>query len=200
MTSTSLEDVMTATGDDAELTEDAVRAMFANATGLDLDQWAGAWEIVDSAVIGAQADLTGLHMRPGGWVLNLRASAVRAVLAAALLGGVMWPAGFDQLPGDVLPKVLPLLIDVRRCRLTRSERRLLVDLRLSESASQMAYPWPAEALYGRLPEDVQSRVSPVDFVDFLDHLVQTGEADRSDHDEVSLRHPGHPAWIRITIE
>lgn len=199
MSGSSLEDIVAGAGD-GELTDDALRLLFSDVTGLDLDRWAGAWETVESAVLATRADLTGLHMRPGGWVVNLRASAVRAVLVAALLGGAMWPAGFDQLPGDVLPKVLPLLIDIRRSRLTRSEKRLLVDLRLSQTASQMAYPWPVEALYGQLPDEARTRVSPVDFADFIDHLVQVGEADRVDHDEMKLRSPGRPAWLRITIE
>lgn len=199
MTSSLFDEIVSdAPGD--ELTDTAVRALFADATGIDPDRWPATWEAVETAILGAQADLTGLHMRPGGWVINLRASAMRAVLVAALLGGTLWQAGSDQLPADVIPKVLPLLVDIRRSRLTRSEKRLLVDLRLSETTERMGFPWPVEALYGRLPAEVQNRVSPVDFAEFVEHLLQVGEADRSKHDEVRLRPAGRPAWIRLTIE
>ncbi len=183
-----------------DLTDKGLRQLFADATGLDQDRLADAWEAVEDAVLAALPDRTGLHVRPGGWVVNLGSSVVRTVVAAALVGGALWHGGLDQLPGYVAPAVLPLLVDVRKVRLTRAESRLLVDLRLSQTATQMNWPWSADALYSRLPPQVQERVPPGDFADFIDRLVQAGEADPAGYDEVRLRPAGHPAWIRICIE
>ncbi len=145
-------------------------------------------------------DLAGLHVRPGGWIIDLRDSATRTVLAAALVGGMMLPAGFDQLPAYVLPAVLPLLIDVRKVRLSRGDRKLLLELRLSQTPAQAAISWTPDALYGRLPAVVQQQVSPIDFADFVDRLVQAGEVDDAGSDEVVVRPANKPAWIRISVE
>ncbi len=174
--------------------------MLTDATGLEQDRLADAWEAVEDAVLATLPDAAGLQVRAGGWVVNIRSSMVRTMVAAALVGGALWHAGLDQLPGYVAPAVLPLLVDVRKVRLTRAENRLVVDLRLSQTATQMDWPWSADALYSRLPQDVQERVPPGDFADFIDRLVQAGEADPAGYDEVRLRSAGRPAWIRVTIE
>jgi hypothetical protein len=183
-----------------DLTDTRLRQLFVDVTGLDQDRLVDAWEVVEDAVLAALPDGTGLRVRPGGWVVNVRSSAVRTAVAAALVGGALWHVGFDQLPGYVAPAVLPLLVDVRKVRLTRAESRLLVDLRLSQTAAQMDWPWSADALYSRLPPQVQERVPPGDFADFIYRVVQAGEADPAGYDEVRLRPAGHPAWIRICIE
>lgn len=112
----------------------------------------------------------------------------------------MLPAGFDQLPAYVLPAVLPLLIDVRKVRLSRGDRKLLLELRLSQTPAQAAISWTPDALYGRLPAVVQQQVSPIDFADFVDRLVQAGEVDDAGSDEVVVRPANKPAWIRISVE
>lgn len=183
-----------------DLTDTKLRQLFADATGLDRDRLAEAWDAVEDAVLATLPDGTGLHVRPGGWVVNVRSSVVRTVVAAAIVGGALWHVGLDQLPGYVAPAVLPLLVDVRKARLTRADNRLLVDLRLSQTTAQMDWPWSADALYGRLPPHVQGQVPPGDFADFIDRLVQAGEADPADYDEVRLRPAESPAWIRITLE
>ncbi len=183
-----------------KLTDDTLRNLFADVTGLEPDRRSDAWETMEDAVLGSHPDGTGLHVRPGGWVVDIRSSAVRTVLAAAIVGGAMWVGGLDQLPGHVLPAVLPLLVDVRRTRLSRADNRLLIDLRLSQTAAQTGWPWPADALYGRLPPEIQARVHQGDFADFIDRLVQVGEADPAGYDEVKLRPAGRPAWIRINVQ
>lgn len=180
------------------LSLEQVRDLFQEVTGLSgLD---AAFEQVEDALLAGLGELPGLQVRPGGWVIDLRASAVRTVLAAALVGGVMWRAGLDQLPGYVLPAVLPLLVDVRQVRLTHGDRKLLLELRRAQTPAQVPLPWSADALYGRLPATVQQQVSPVDFADFVQRLVQAGEANRAQSEEVVLRQAGDPAWIRITVE
>ncbi|GAA3302948.1 hypothetical protein GCM10020218_099460 [Dactylosporangium vinaceum] len=119
----------------------------------------------------------GLQMRPGGWTVDLSGTVARFAVASALIAGVMWHEGLDQLPGFLFPQVLPLLFDVRRARLTKQDERLLLQLRMHTTTEQLAYPWPAEALYARLPDDLRGKVSPVDFEDFVTRLVQVGEAD-----------------------
>jgi hypothetical protein len=121
-----------------DLTDSELRLLFTDVTGLDEDNLAGAWETVEDAVLAALPDGTGLRVRPGGWVVDIRSSVVRTVLAAALVGGALWHAGLDQLPAYVAPAVLPLLVDVRKARLTRADNRLMVDLRLSQTTAPLS--------------------------------------------------------------
>jgi hypothetical protein len=189
--------------DDA-LDGEALTRQRALAVWEDLTGWApadrpDAWDAFEDAVRGSLDPAAGLQVRPGGWTVDLAGTIARTSVAAALIAGAMWPAGLDQLPAYVLPQVLPLLFDVRRSRLTRSERGLLLELRLTGTPGQAAYPWPAAALYGRLPPRARDHVAAADFADFLDRLVAAGEADAADADEYVLRPADRPAWFRLTV-
>jgi hypothetical protein len=182
-----------------QLADEQVRRIWTDLTGIDPVGDPDAWEACEDAILGALEPERGLRMRPGGWTVDLRVTAVRTAVAAALIAGSMWPAGLDQLPAFVLPQVLPLLFDVRRARLSRQDERLLLHLRMSMNAEQMEWPWVPEALYQRLPDELRSTVSPDDFHDFVRRLVQVGEADDAGFDEARLRPAGRPAWLRITV-
>ncbi|MFB9445921.1 hypothetical protein Dvina_31985 [Dactylosporangium vinaceum] len=181
------------------LSADELRRFWAEATGLDPALDPDAWEACEDAVLGTLDPNRGLQMRPGGWTVDLSGTVARFAVASALIAGVMWHEGLDQLPGFLFPQVLPLLFDVRRARLTKQDERLLLQLRMHTTTEQLAYPWPAEALYARLPDDLRGKVSPVDFEDFVTRLVQVGEADDAGLDEVRIRPAGRARWLRISI-
>ena len=178
---------------------DDIRRFWAEITGLDPVLEPDAWEACEDAVLGTLDPDRGLQMRPGGWTVDLSGTLARFAVASALITGVMWHEGLDQLPGFVFPHVLPLLFDVRKARLTKQDQQLLLHLRLSTTTEQLAYPWPAGALYERLPEELRDKVSPVDFEDFVTRLVQVGEADDAGFDEVRLRPSRSTRWLRISI-
>jgi hypothetical protein len=181
------------------LLDDAgTRQLWTALTGWAVEDQPDAWDAFEDAVRGSLDASTGLSMRPGGWTIDLSAAAARSAIAAALIAGAMWPLGLDQLPAFVLPAVLPMLIDVRRSVLTRTEKALLLELRLA-AHDDLDYPWPAAALYGRLPEHVREQVSPTDFADFLDALVAAGHADPAGYEEYRVRPAGRPAWLRLTV-
>ena len=179
----------------AEAVQALIRTLLDD-TPVDVDD---VWDQVEDGILAGLPESEGLQVRPGGWILDLKQSAVRATLGAALIGGLMAPAGLDQLPGYVLPAVIPLLLDVRSARLTRTDRKLLLEVRMSQTTAQMGMPWPAAALYARLPTQVQAQVSEDDFEEFIEALNRAGEVDVDEHGEVSLREAGRPAWIRITL-
>jgi hypothetical protein len=194
--STTLEELL----GDQPLSDAQLHELWESLTGWSATDHPDAWELCEDAVLGALEPDRALQMRPGGWIVDLSSTVVRSAVAAALIGGAMWPAGLDQLPGFVLPAVLPMLFDIRRARLTRQDRRLLVDLRLRTTAQQVDWPWPPAAMYQRLPAAVQQSVSEDDFADFVQRLVAVGEADPAGYGEVRLRPGGQPAWLRITVD
>jgi hypothetical protein len=136
-------------------------------------------------------------MRPGGWKVNLSGSLVKLTLTTALMTGVMWEAGFDQLPAYVLPAVLPLIVEVERATLSREQKTLLLQLRSAAGSTTGAAVQPA-VLYNKLPQAIRDQVSSLDFEDFIQALIEAGESDDAGCTDVRLRPTTTPAWIRIT--
>jgi hypothetical protein len=179
-----------------ELDQATLLAGFTDITGLPSDSVSAS--TFEDCFLDAVGQAGGnLEMRPGGWKVNVSASLVKLALTTALMTGVMWEAGFDQLPAYVLPAVLPLVVDVERATLSREQKTLLMQLRSAAVGSTGAVVQPA-VLYSRLPQSVQDQVSPLDFEDFVQALIEAGEVDDAGYTDVRLRLPADPAWLRIT--
>jgi hypothetical protein len=180
------------------LDEDGLVALFQSVTGLTVDDQPEAVTAYEAAL---QASLdpsqSALEMRPGGWVVDLKASTAKFAVSAAVLTGVMVSSGYDQIPAYVLPAVLPLLFDVERAKLNRGDRKLLVELRAALGRS-FGRPAEIDALYERLPAHVRDHVPPTDFADFVEKLVNAGEAEELADDRVALREA--PKWLHISFK
>lgn len=138
-----------------------------------------------------------LHMRPGGWRINLGAALVRTSVSAAIVGAGLMLLGADQIPLMLLPAVLPLLVDLQRVELDIADRELLVPLRQASSGIEGMAVHP-RVLFNRLAPEVQAQLNYYDFVAYLDRLVRAGELDDAGLGDVRPRQPGYPAWIRVT--
>lgn len=146
--------------------------------------------VADSA--GAEA----LNLDSGGWEVDLSAGVVRSALATAALAGILAASGVTGLLPLVAPAVLPLLFDVRRVRLTKSENIILAELRLSPEAT--ADGLTADELYAKLSPETQQQLSKLDFADFLDQVRRAGLADPAADGRLILRQPDK-ARLRISI-
>jgi len=157
------------------LDEDGLVALFQSVTGLTVDDQPDAVTAYETALQASLDDpsQSTLEMRPGGWVVDLKASTAKFAVSAAVLTGVMVASGYDQIPAYVLPAVLPLLFDVERAKLNRGDRKLLVELRTALGRS-FGEPADIDALYDRLPARVRDHVPPTDFADFIEKLVHKG--------------------------
>lgn len=137
------------------------------------------------------------HMRPGGWRINVDGTTAKAVLATGLLAGALFVTGADHIPAELIPAVVPLLVDVERVRLGRRDRELLVPLRNASVGIEGMAVSP-HVLYNRLDPAVQAQLNYDDFVGFCEHLIEAGEMDGAGFDDVRARPADRPAWIRIT--
>lgn len=151
-------------------------------------------DILVEAVAAADA---AFHMRPGGWRIDVVGTSMKTLLAASLLGAALFINGSSDVPEELLPAVLPLLIDMKRVTLNRQDRALLVPLRLAARGVEgMAVN--SQVLYQRLDPAVRGQLSPGDFEDLCERLIQSGHLDDAGLGDVRARAGQEPAWIRLT--
>jgi hypothetical protein len=193
----TLADAISIAGIPDELDQPALLDFLRNVTGIDTDTYPFAVIAAEDALAANGRGTPVLEVRPGGWVVDTTSSLARAAVTAALMTAVMYAGGFDQIPAYVLPAVLPLVVDLDRVRLSRSDRKLLALLRVNAGAAA-GQAVNTDVLYNRLPASIRQEISPLDFADFVDRLVAAGEADDPGFDDVVLRN--QPRWIRISFE
>lgn len=185
---------------DLEIPEELDRAWFTGSflTSFDIDPDSDLADLCEDIVLatvgGADA---AFHMRPGGWRINVAGTAVKTILTSALLGAALFYNGATDIPAELLPAVVPLLVDVNRVRLSRRDRELLVPLRLTSSELGGLAVSP-HVLYNRLEPSVQAELGYSDFSEFCDRLIAAGHMDDAGLGDVRMRLADRPAWIRIT--
>ncbi len=140
---------------------------------------------------------SSLHMRPGGWRIDIAGTAVKTFISGSILAAALFVNGAQEIPAELLPAVLPLLIDVQRVRLDRRDRELLIPLRQATNGIEGMAVSP-RVLYNRLDAVTQDELNYDDFAAFCTRLVEAGELDDAGLDDVRPRSAGAPAWIRIT--
>ena len=196
--SIQLRDLLTAIDFPEEFDRDWLIAEVFTPLGIDPDQHLA--DLCEDILLGYTAQVPGeLHTRPGGWRINVGASLVRTTVAAAIVGAGLIGIGADQVPLQLLPAVLPLLVDMDRVRLNRGDRQLLLPLRHAAVGIEGVAVNP-QVLYNRLDPVVRAQLNYHDFTAFLDRLIEAGELDNAGGDDVRPRQPGKPAWLRITWE
>lgn len=155
-------------------------------------------EVCEDAFVAA---LSGnddmLHMRPGGWRMDIAGSVVRAALAAGLLGAGLFLGGADDVPVELLPAVVPLLVNLEKVRLDRREREFLAPLRVASAGIEGMAVSP-QVLFNRLDPLVREQLAYDDFLRLCERLIEAGEMDDAGYDDVRARPAGQSAWIRIT--
>jgi hypothetical protein len=156
----------------------------------------------DEALVATARDVTlyaARQLEPawgGGWRWNLTNSVVRTTAAAALLGAVFASAGLATLPVLVLPAVLPMMFDVERVRLRRSEEKVLEIIGARPKFfERIGQP---EDLYASLPDWVKSSMTLLEFEDFLQTVVEAGRATESGGLFEVL--PNSETVMRITVK
>lgn len=139
-----------------------------------------------------------LYFRPGGWVVNLPATAARTAIAAALLAASFQVAGLDDVETEIIITAASFVaaMDLRRVRLGRKEQRLLDGLR---RVGLDGKPVTAKQAHHALPKKRRREVTRDEVADALDQLVAAGAADR-DGERWVVRAQGDEAWIRIGLD
>lgn len=144
-----------------------------------------------------------LQYKPGGWTIKLSESALKTGVVTSLLGGILVGAGLTGLPALLIPAVVPLMFEVEKVRLTRSEQEVFAELSWRDEARTQT----ADDLYAKLPMGIQEELSKLDFLDFLEKCRRAGLVDEQAspvsvvtpiETKYSLRSSGHPKF-RVTV-
>lgn len=153
----------------------------------------GAFERALRDAVGLEDE--GLYFRPGGWSVDLPATAARVACAAAILAASFQLAGLEDVEREILVAAASLVasMDIRPVRLGRQERRLAE--RLQQKGLE-GMPVTAGQARRALPKSTRTEVSRDQVADALDRLVAAGLADREGEEWV-VRAKGSEAWIRL---
>jgi hypothetical protein len=140
----------------------------------------------------------GLYFRPGGWSIDLPATAARVACAAAILAASFQIAGLEDLDREIIVAAASLIasMDLSPVRLGRQERRLADRLRQAGLEDE---PVSAKRARRALPQRLRRDVTDDEVADALDRLVDAGLADRESDDTWVLRAKGSEAWIRLRL-
>jgi hypothetical protein len=162
----------------------------------------GYFAFEDAFLIQVSADRPEeLNFSPGGWVAKVTGPLAKTAIISALLAIALAASHAIDISALVIPAIAPLLFDLEKVRLTRSEEQILIELTLKQDARTMT----VEELYAALPASIQDQVAPLAFQDFLEKCRTAGLADVTqqpasvvNEPKYQLRPPG-AEHFRITI-
>lgn len=136
-----------------------------------------------------------LEWRPGGWKIDISASAGRGAITAGALAGALEAAGAHDIRAAVIAVVIPLIVDLNRVELDPAERALLARIRPDAERLDL---FTAQRLYEQLPRRHRRDITVEELEDFLSKLVDAGAADGEGGVYV-IRREGGEAWFRLTL-
>ena len=113
-----------------------------------------------------------LNLINHGWKVSVTPTVIKFAVTGAILASGLFAAGFTSIPAQVLPAILPFLFDFEKVELSRGDQFLLAKIKLVEEISDRTLS--PDKIYERLPKDIQSQLSQIDFFDFLERLELTG--------------------------
>lgn len=189
----------------AGFSQQQLRELWQQLYPLDAAGAESSYQTVEDAFLAQlhPAVLAELAYKPGGWTIKVSESALKTGLVGALLTGVLISSGLGGIPALVIPAIVPLLFEVEKVRLSKSEQLILAELTWQAEARALT----AAALYALLPTPIQDELSQLDFSDFLEKCRRAGLSEESESDPLalqppdkrfSLRSPGQPRF-RVTI-
>lgn len=136
-----------------------------------------------------------LEFQPLGWRIQVSGKLAQSAMTAAILWGAMLACNVTMgIPVAIASALIPSLIDIERIKLTKREKTVLAHLTLKNKEEQ-ATP---EQWYTSLPAVVRAELSPLDFLDILEKIVDSGHG-KNDGEEIRIFRSGDGRFA-ITFE
>ena len=110
----------------------------------------------------------------GGWRWNLSQGVVRSICVTTFLSSFLLSCGITGITPLFLPAVIPLLFDLEKVKLERSDERVLsIFGARSNVFDRLGDPI---SLYNSLPPEVRGIMNYTDFLIFLNNSFMAGNA------------------------
>ncbi len=127
---------------------------------------------------GHRKDAEDLAFGDNTWRIKIGPTLLKTSIVTSVMIGLLHASGATPLGALVLPAVLPLLIDVETIRLTVKDNLILSEMRLN--ANLRGSQFAPRVIYKELSDDLQTEISYSEFLDVLNSLCITGNAERDD--------------------
>lgn len=136
---------------------------------------AGKLQFINDFKSNFEKDESGnFHFKTPGWKISLSEGIIKSALAAPTLYGVLWYFGVTTgLAAVVVPTILPFFFDIKRIELSKKEEEIFAELPLLENSKKYK---TSREWYHSLPNKIKKDVNELDFLDFMQKLVDGGLA------------------------
>jgi hypothetical protein len=155
-----------------EFSQETLRE-FWNSLGLESEE-SGYLVFEDAFLVQVTVDRPeALNFSPGGWVAKGTGPLVKTAIISALLAIALTASHATGMSVLIIPAIIPLVFDLEKVRLTRSEEEILIELTMKQEVRAMS----ADVLYAGLPASFQDQITRLAFRDFLEKCRTAGLAD-----------------------
>ena len=185
-------------GDDVELSESVLLDWWNDLLPDETNSQTGRYIFMMAAkqLTAEASSQEALYLKTNGWKVTIKKNLAKNLVTSSLIGGLLYYLGYTQLPGILLPAIVPLLFDVENITLTKKEEQIWLKLPLRPG--RRSFKTAAE-FYHSLPEPIRLQVNELDFEDFMDKLVLAGFSRVDDKGRYRLLPKGKNVF-HLTIE
>lgn len=148
-------------------------------------------DVCEDVVVDVVSDEKSFRIRPKGWRVDLDDSTLRPLVVAAILGGAVQQVVGDEVPAELYPVVLPVVVEVERVLLERGDRVLTIPLSLADAPD-------LQVRFNRLPPRARAELGFDDFEHFCERLIKAARLGDADFGEVRVIADPDPSTIRLT--
>lgn len=133
----------------------------------------------------------------GSWEVHVSKGIIKTAISASILTGILMAYDFPiTLSSYALPLTIPLLFEIKKISLTKSEDGYLLNLHRT-ARFQPDQISPAD-IYDELPTSMKNTLPKMGFIDFCEKLYQVGYADKNSNGTYSLK--GKKKKIKIRFK
>lgn len=161
---------------------------------LGIAQGSALEDACEDIVVDVLSDEESFRIRPSGWRVDIEPERLRGILAGAILGGLLQTIVGDDLPAEVYPDVVPVVVDLPAVMLDRRERIAVLPVPLAHDGASVT----AQILFNRLAPGVRSLVGFDDFEHVCERLVKAARLGAADFGEVRVVDDSDSATISLT--
>ena len=153
----------------------------------------------ENVVVDVVSDEKSFRIRPKGWRVDLDDAALRPLLVGAIVGGALQQVVGDDVPAELYPAVVPLVIDVDGVTLEQHERVVTIPLTLALSPTDSRpSSTDLQVRFNRLSPRARAELGFDDFEHFCERLVKAARIGDADFGEVRVIANLDPTSIRLT--